>query len=202
MPVNFAIHDPSMDNSGVNVINIQDDYLSYDGKRGVSTISAGAATSNGRNNEKGGCYVYWNFDNNEIVALKDENDNDAQVFRGKKAIVSHGASDTSLKDYENQKKGIEIAFYRRYRDHKKIEESPEFGGKILPDAIFLTNITPENIQITTKVFGRKIPIICRGKLQTEEDINYITRMIKEMKEVEIFNQKYLTNTDENLKTRK
>lgn len=210
MPVNFAIHNPSMNNSGVleNMENLMNENLIFEGKSGISTISANAEWENGtyRSMGVGGIrYIYWNFDSNEIMAFKgnciEENsytNGDSNVSHVGKLIKSTGDTNSSLREYKNQNAGTEIAFYRRYRDHKKIEESPRYGGKIIPDAIFASFITPEILQLPTKIFGRNIPIICRGTLQTEKNIREITAMIKNQKEIQMFNQSFqkVSNAEE------
>ena len=195
MPVNFAMHDPKMCNTDeLNEYQntIFDEYLTFEGKKGISTISANAEWKNSNifSYKTGIKYIYWNFDNNEIVAFNGNDISDSMVAHTQRIIKSFGNSDLPLKEYKNQNTGAEIAFYRRYRDHKKIKESPRYGGKIIPNAIFIQDITPSNLQIPTKIFGRNIPIICRGKLQTEEDIKRITKMIKNMKEIQVFNQMF------------
>ena len=197
MPVNFAMHNPQWNQSNVKQDSdkIENDYLTLENKTGISTISARAEWENDDSHkyESNGYYVYWNFDNNEVMAFMGNGDNmssDSKVTHAAKLPKARGFSNLSIREYQKQNYGMEIAFYRRYRDHKKIEESPRYGGKIIPDAIFVSNITPEAIQIPTRIFGKRIPIICRGKLKTEEQIKRVTEMIKEQKQIQMFNQTF------------
>lgn len=115
--------------------------------------------------DRGGAYVYWNFEDNEVVQLTP---GDGQVTHNPKEIkpgVDREAK--KLKDYKHMGAtlGSEIAFYRRKRTHDAIEKSGH-QGKFAPDAI-ICEPTKENMQKIKETFGEMIPIICpdRGYLQ-------------------------------------
>lgn len=102
MPVNLASHDPTMNESDMrcNMEDIRDQYLTYDGSEGISTISArplAEETGHGYL-ESGIHYLYWDFKDNEIMALyANDRGGDAKVSHEKKLVKSYGGSTTSIK---------------------------------------------------------------------------------------------------------
>lgn len=75
MSCNFAVHKFNMVNSYQNGDNAPkaDDYLTYDKMNGISTISARAQSESGQkwDRESYNKYVYWDFEDNEIIGLAD-----------------------------------------------------------------------------------------------------------------------------------
>lgn len=91
---------------------------------------------------------------------------------------------TSLKHYKNIQSGKEIAFYRRHRNHARIEQE-KYGGKVIPSAITGNPADPNIIKISQERFGKAVPILCpRGALRSEENIRRYRDCIKSMKEKE------------------
>ena len=193
MPSNFAVHAFNMGvNSYADGENAPkpDDYLKYDKMNGISTISAKAQSENGEKWDTtymDKLYVYWDFEDNEIVGLVDnpgELSDDAQVSHRKRLIksFSNKIATTSLKRYKNLQSGKEIAFYRRYRDHARIEKE-KYGGKVIPSAIVGDPTDPKIIKISQERFEKSIPILCkRGLLSHEENIRMIRDCMKSIKE--------------------
>lgn len=193
MPVNFASHYPNMENSNVSFYgkspmysDEKNQYLLYDGEKGISTISATPFA------EKTGeipseMYIYWSFEANEIMALKNgsasEFVGDSGVSHMKKQVISTGQSNISLRGYKTIKYGTEIAFYRRFRNHKTIENSG-YGGKIIPDAVTLS-VSKENIISSMQTFGQIIPfVVPRGALSNEKRVaEYRAIILEAMKEM-------------------
>ena len=102
MPVNLASHDPTMNESHMrcNMKDIQDQYLAYDGMEGISTISARPMSECiSRDYVEGGIhYLYWDFKDNEIMALyANDRGGDAKVSHERKLVISYGHSTTSIK---------------------------------------------------------------------------------------------------------
>lgn len=109
MPVNFASHDPNMNNSEVlfyneeaKSSNVRDEYLIYDGENGVSTISATPIVEKTDALESKTTYLYWNFKENEVMSLKNDGETerthgDGNVSHRKKQIVSTGESSRPIK---------------------------------------------------------------------------------------------------------
>ena len=129
-----------------------------------------------------GAYVYWNFEDNEVVQLTP---GDGKVTHNPKEIkpgVDREAN--KLKDYKHMDAigTAEIAFYRRKRTHDAIEKSGH-QGKFAPDAI-ICEPTKENMQKIKETFGEMIPIICpdRGYLQRAK--NDVKAVIEDFTESE------------------
>ena len=129
-----------------------------------------------------GAYVYWNFEDNEVVQLTP---GDGKVTHNPKEIkpgVDREAD--KLKDYKHMDAigTAEIAFYRRKRTHDAIEKSGH-QGKFAPDAI-ICEPTKENMQKIKETFGEMIPIICpdRGYLQRAK--NDVKAVIEDFTESE------------------
>ena len=185
MKVNFASHDYNMINSVSPAVflKIQKEYLTYDSKFGISTISASpvvGANANFYSNS----YIFWDFKDNIVMNLKARTENyngDGVVSWQPKRIVSAGNSNCSLNEFQNMSDGSiggEIAFYRRKRNHDAIENE-KYGGKIIPDAV-TGSISPETLDAANGRFGKNIPIILpRGSLSSEEKKNNVKREIVE-----------------------
>ena len=148
-------------------IKAREHYWDYEGKYGMSTISARGINSNGEDhNFYTGVYVYWNFEDNEVVQLSID---DGNVSHNPKEIKPgpEAGDSVPLKDYKLGELPFlgEIAFYRRKRTHDAIEKSGH-QGKFAPDAI-ICKPTKENMQKIKETFGEMIPIICpeRGYFQ-------------------------------------
>jgi len=138
---------------------IREHYWDYEGKYGISTISASGINSNGEDhNFYTGQYVYWNFEDNEVVQLSI---GDGHVSHKAKEIKAGSQPGVPLKDYKLGAHFGEIAFYRRKRTHDAIEKSGH-QGKFAPDAI-ICEPTKENMQKIKETFGEMIPIICPGR---------------------------------------
>lgn len=164
-------------------------YWDYEGKYGISTISALPIYSDVKDYNdyydcffsKSGLYVYWNFEDNEVVQLSP---NDGAVSHKAKEIKAGSTAETvPLKDYKLGELPLgEIAFYRRKRTHDAIEKSGH-QGKFAPDAI-ICEPTKENMQKIKETFGEMIPIICpkRGYLQDRK--NNIKAAIEDFTESE------------------
>lgn len=184
MPINFAMHYPNWNNTGVPFEDIMtDNYMLYDGIGGISTISTAYKTNDLEYNN----YVYWDFKDNEVVALKtyknkDGSDgSDALTSYGKKLVVSGAQSNRTIKKYNTYacNESGEIAFYRRKRDHSKEEDL--YAGKFAPDALIGGDV--ETIIASLTRFGRPIPVIVsRNKLSNPGQIQEYQRIIKEAKE--------------------
>lgn len=186
MKVNFASHSYDMNNSvsKADFLRMQKEYLTYDSKSSISTISAypvvGANTDFSSNR-----YIFWDFNDNIVMNLFARSENsagrDGVVSWQPKRIVSGGNSNCSLNEFQNIPDGStggEIAFYRRKRNHDAIENE-EYGGKIIPDAV-TGSISPETLDIANGRFGKNIPIILeRGSLSSEEKKNNVRRKIVE-----------------------
>lgn len=186
MKVNFASHSYDMNNSvsKADFLRMQKEYLTYDSKSSISTISAypvvGANTDFSSNR-----YIFWDFNDNIVMNLFARSENsagrDGVVSWQPKRIVSGGNSNCSLNEFQNIPDGStggEIAFYRRKRNHDAIENE-EYGGKIIPDAV-TGSISPETLDIANGRFGKNIPIILeRGSLSSEEQKNSVRRKIVE-----------------------
>ena len=186
MKVNFASHSYDMNNSvsKADFLRMQKEYLTYDSKSSISTISAypvvGANTDFSSNR-----YIFWDFNDNIVMNLFARSENstgrDGVVSWQPKRIVSGGNSNCSLNEFQNIPDGStggEIAFYRRKRNHDAIENE-EYGGKIIPDAV-TGSISPEILDIANGRFGKNIPIILeRGSLSSEEKKNNVRREIVE-----------------------
>ena len=186
MKVNFASHSYDMNNSvsKSDFLRMQKEYLTYDSKSSISTISAypvvGANTDFSSNR-----YIFWDFNDNIVMNLFARSENsagrDGVVSWQPKRIVSGGNSNCSLNEFQNIPDGStggEIAFYRRKRNHDAIENE-EYGGKIIPDAV-TGSISPETLDIANGRFGKNIPIILeRGSLSSEEQKNSVRRKIVE-----------------------
>ena len=186
MKVNFASHSYGMNNSvsKSDFLRMQKEYLTYDSKSSISTISAypvvGANTDFSSNR-----YIFWDFNDNIVMNLFARSENsagrDGVVSWQPKRIVSGGNSNCSLNEFQNIPDGStggEIAFYRRKRNHDAIENE-EYGGKIIPDAV-TGSISPETLDIANGRFGKNIPIILeRGSLSSEEQKNSVRRKIVE-----------------------
>lgn len=186
MKVNFASHSYDMNNSvsKADFLRMQKEYLTYDSKSSISTISAypvvGANTDFSSNR-----YIFWDFNDNIVMNLFAKSENsagrDGVVSWQPKRIVSGGNSNCSLNEFQNIPDGStggEIAFYRRKRNHDAIENE-EYGGKIIPDAV-TGSISPETLDIANGRFGKNIPIILeRGSLSSEEQKNSVRRKIVE-----------------------
>ena len=108
MPVNLASHDPNMNNSSVSFYGQspqgddgRNEYLTYDGKKGISTISAIPIAESTEPLPNGNFYLYWNFKENEVMCLYEaraENDySDGVVSDKKKQVVSEGFSNRHIK---------------------------------------------------------------------------------------------------------
>ncbi len=146
---------------------IREHYWDYEGKYGISTISASGINSNVNDYvDRRGAYVYWNFEDNEVVQLSI---GDGAVSHNAKEIKAGSyrlGGERKLKDYKLGELPLrEIAFYRRKRTHDAIEKSGH-QGKFAPDAI-ICEPTKENMQKIKETFGEMIPIICpeRGYFQ-------------------------------------
>lgn len=185
MKVNFASHNYDMNNSvsQADFLKMQKEYLTYDSKSGISTISAhpvvGVKERFGTNS-----YIFWDFKDNIVMNLKARTENysgDGVVSWQPKRIVSAGDSNCSLNEFQNMSDGSiggEIAFYRRKRNHDAIENE-KYGGKIIPDAV-TGSISPETLDAANGRFGKNIPIILeRGSLSSEEKKNNVRRKIVE-----------------------
>lgn len=186
MKVNFASHSYDMNNSvsKEDFLRMQKEYLTYDSKSSISTISAypvvGANTDFSSNR-----YIFWNFKDNIIMDLfaRFENlgGNDGVVSWQPKRIVSNGYSNWSLNKFQNIPEGSiggEITFYRRKRNHDAIERE-KYGGKIIPDAVS-GYISPEILDAASGRFGKNIPIVLpRGSLGSEEQKNSVRRQVVE-----------------------
>lgn len=185
MKVNFASHNYDMNNSvsQADFLKMQKEYLTYDSKSSISTISAypvvGANTDFSSNR-----YIFWDFKDNIVMNLKARTENysgDGVVSWQPKRIVSAGDSNCSLNEFQNMSDGSiggEIAFYRRKRNHDAIENE-KYGGKIIPDAV-TGSISPETLDAANGRFGKNIPIILpRGSLSSEEKKNNVRRKIVE-----------------------
>ena len=186
MKVNFASHSYDMNNSvsQADFLKMQKEYLTYDSKSGISTISAHPVVGV---KEKfwGNSYIFWDFKDNIVMNLKARTENyvsgDGVVSWQPKRIVSAGDSNCSLNEFQNMSDGSiggEIAFYRRKRNHDAIENE-KYGGKIIPDAV-TGSISPETLDAANGRFGKIIPIILpRGSLSSEEKKNNVKREIVE-----------------------
>lgn len=200
MPCNFAVHNPNMVNSYSSGAESpkQDQYLIYDKINGISTISAGVQSENSINDKIGDkeFYVYWDFEDNEIVGLVDsceEIAQDAMTGHQKRMIKSNARATKALRYYKDIKNGQEIAFYRRYRNHARIEKE-KYGGKVIPSAIIGDPKDSEIIKISQERFGKAVPILCpRGALEHNEIIKAYKESIKKIKEKEELT-KMLRNT--------
>lgn len=184
MKVNFASHSYDMNNSvsKADFLRMQKEYLTYDSKSSISTISAypvvGANTDFSSNR-----YIFWDFNDNIVMNLFARSENsagrDGVVSWQPKRIVSGGNSNCSLNEFQNIPDGStggEIAFYRRKRNHDAIENE-KYGGKIIPDAV-TGSISPETLDAANGRFGKNIPIILpRGSLSSEEKKNNVKREI-------------------------
>lgn len=183
MKVNFASHSYDMNNSvsKEDFFRMQKEYLTYDSKSSISTISAYPVV--GKNTDfRSERYIFWNFKDNNVMNLHARIDkNDGVVSWRPKLIVSSGDTNWSLNEFQNIPEGSiggEIAFYRRKRNHDAIE-SEKYGGKVVPDAVS-GSISPEILDIATGRFGKNIPIILeRGSLNSEKQKNNIRRKIVE-----------------------
>lgn len=188
MKVNFAVHFDNTNNSVSkdDALIMEKEYLNYDSKAGISTISAFPIV--GVNKEFGGAskeYIFWDFKDNIVMNLFARTENwdghDGLVSWQPKRIISAGNSNCSLSKFQNMSDrdgGGEIAFYRRKRNHDAIENE-KYGGKIIPDAIS-GFISPEILDIATGRYGKNIPIILgRGSLSSEERKNNVKREIVE-----------------------
>lgn len=185
MKVNFASHSYDMNNSvsKEDFLRMQKEYLTYDSKSSISTISAypvvGEKTDFSNNR-----YIFWNFKDNLVMSLftsSEKSSNDGVVSWQPKRIVSGGYSNCSLNEFRNipeKSIGGEIAFYRRKRNHDAIERE-KYGGKIIPDAVS-GYISPEILDAASGRFGKNVPIILpRGSLSSEERKNNVRRQIVE-----------------------
>ena len=186
MKVNFASHEYDMNNSVslANSLKMQKEYLTYDSKAGISTISASPIVGANTNFSSNG-YIFWDFKDNIVMDLYARTENwggsDGKVSWQPKRIISSGWSNSSLNEFQNMRDGIiggEIAFYRRKRNHDAIENE-KYGGKIIPDAV-TGSISPETLDAANGRFGKNIPIILeRGSLSSEEKKNNVRRKIVE-----------------------
>ncbi len=199
MQCNFAVHNPYMNNSFVNTWtesrenDAMSTYLTYENNDGMSTISA-IPVANGLNQDvmKEGNYVYWDFEDNEIISLMENNErgngSDGKVSHIPKRVISDGVSNKRIKGYKQITNGSEIAFYRRHRSHERIE-TEKYGGKIIPDAIIGDATDPEIIKAAQTRFGTSIPIIVRrNALQDEQYIQKIKEAIEKTNQQSIYNQ--------------
>ena len=185
MKVNFASHNYDMNNSvsKEKFLKMQKEYLTYDSKSGISTISASPVVG-ANTNFYSNSYIFWDFKDNIVMNLKARTENyngDGVVSWQPKRIVSAGDSNCSLNEFQNIPDGSiggEIAFYRRKRNHDAIENE-KYGGKIIPDAV-TGSISPETLDVANGRFGKNIPIILkRGSLSSEEQKNSVRRKIVE-----------------------
>lgn len=106
MPVNLAMHQFNTNASSVSfygqqaqVDNERNEYLTYDGKNGISTISA-IPKAESTESLTGNTYLYWNFKENEVMSLKeakDEHDIDGAVSHRRKQVVSTGSANRNIK---------------------------------------------------------------------------------------------------------
>ena len=106
MPVSFARHNSDISNSiglefyGKEYDNdTKNEYLTYDGEDGISTISA---TPMAESTEllHDNVYLYWNFKENEVMSLKEGEEGDlgdGLVSHKKKQVVSEGFSNRHIK---------------------------------------------------------------------------------------------------------
>ena len=186
MKVNFASHNYDINDSvsEEKFLKMRKEYLTYDSKSSISTISAypvvGASTDFSSNR-----YIFWDFNDNIVMNLFARSENsagrDGVVSWQPKRIVSGGNSNCSLNEFQNIPDGSiggEIAFYRRKRNHDAIENE-KYGGKIIPDAV-TGSISPETLDAANGRFGKNIPIILeRGSLSSEEKKNNVRRKIVE-----------------------
>lgn len=188
MKTNFAIHKlfHPIGNSYIGMIEKMPqlkEYVSYDKKEGISTISARPKTEEMENEDNNGNYqyVYWDFSDNEVMGLHmGEGNLDAKVSHASRKIkpIVFNSGEVPLKRYSECKRGTEIAFYRRYRSHSRIEKEGH-GGKVMPSAILGDPKNPVIIKIAQERFGKPIPILCkRGMLQDQKDIEAIKEAIK------------------------
>lgn len=182
MEVNFACHKYNMANSVNSTLLpvLQKEYLSYDGNRGISTISArpihGIWGIDG--NDSSSNYIFWDFSDNHVMNLFSSNGfKDGNVSHDPGLVISHGGSNHALDNFQNVVSGNgEIAFYRRKRNHVAIE-SQKYGGKIIPNAIS-GGVSPVNLDLANGRFGKKIPILLkRGSLSSEKRRESVRRQV-------------------------
>lgn len=132
-----------------------DDIMEYDGQAGNTAICT--RVINQENGRIDGRFIYTSIDEDMLIG---SHSHDAKTTHIKKRVKNNGRVSTKLKDIHTlaTKDRNEVSFYRRYRNHDKIDNTNS-GGRRLPDAYGKSSkrdLTPKEIEFCKKYH---IPII-------------------------------------------
>lgn len=115
-----------------------DNIINYEGQAENEAICTRIVHSNmeplGWNSDINRNLIYLGIDKNMLIDAQDSDASTTHIAKQVYMSGNRGSRGTGLKGILKLKRGgNEVAFYRRYRDHKKVRDDNR-GGKRLPDA--------------------------------------------------------------------
>ena len=153
-------HDPFMGIKESEKASARNRWIDYEGQQGTTNICCAVENSKFESRNING-FLFTKMDNNMIVGIgkKDMQTSHQPKLVRNSSLVSHCNVEDISKMVEQNNVYYETSFNRRYKDHRKVNNQNR-GGRLLPDAYGIDNISLLTDDIKEFCRKYKIPVYC------------------------------------------